>query len=153
MWPTTTTDPNSISTTDMTNTVTNITVAAAQTETTHYPEYQSPYWTTWYGYYKFVPDLKAIIDAKANWIMGKGYRLDYVPSAIWKHKWPEAPAEVEQPVKVFFDTVDDDADVIQERVLNLPELSIGEQAFAVDAVDFGTNRPGKGDYFNWHVSP
>ena len=80
-----TTKPNSISTTDMTNTVTNTTIAAAQTETTHYPEWQSPFWSTWYGYYKFVPDLKAIIDAKANWIMGKGYTAsDEVKNVLTK---------------------------------------------------------------------
>lgn len=80
-----TTDPNSISTTDMTNNVTTRTISSADNETTHHPEWQSPFWSTWYGYYKFVPDLKAIIDAKANWIMGKGYTAtDEVKNVLTK---------------------------------------------------------------------
>ncbi len=27
-------------------------------------------------------------------MMKKGYKLEYVPTAIWKHKWPEKPIEV-----------------------------------------------------------
>lgn len=67
---------DSAETTDMTNTVSNITVDVATSETQKYPEWQSPHYRTWLGYYKFVPDLKAIIDAKANWTIGKGYKAD-----------------------------------------------------------------------------
>jgi len=68
-----TTKIDSAANTDMTNNVTSVTVAAAQTETTNYPEWNNPKWATWYGYYNKVPDLKAIINAKATWTVGKGY--------------------------------------------------------------------------------
>lgn len=77
-----TTKIDSADTTNMTDNVTSVTVAAATTETTNYPEWSSPHWSTWYGYYKKVPDLKSIIDAKATWTVGKGYEADEATKAI-----------------------------------------------------------------------
>jgi len=70
--------------TDMTNTVSNITIDVATSEAQKYPEWQSPYYRTWLGYYNAVPDLKAIIDAKANWTIGKGYKTDTATKEILK---------------------------------------------------------------------
>jgi len=36
-------------------------------------EYLNPKFTEWFGYYKTIPELKAAIDAKATWTVGKGY--------------------------------------------------------------------------------
>ena len=73
---------DSAETTDMTNAVSNVTVDVAPSEVQKYPVWQSPYWRTWLGYYKFVPDLKAIVDAKATWTMGKGHKTDTTTKGI-----------------------------------------------------------------------
>ena len=67
-------DPSEI--TDMTNAVSNVSVAAAATGQTVYPEWSNPKWAIWYGYYKGVPELKAVIDNKAAWTVGKGYKSE-----------------------------------------------------------------------------
>jgi len=43
-----------------------------QKETT----YQNTTWTTNYGYYKKIPELKIAVDTKANWVIGNGYSAD-----------------------------------------------------------------------------
>lgn len=45
---------------------------SAQGET----RWQNPHWTKWFGYYKSIPELKAVIDAKATWTVGKGFEAD-----------------------------------------------------------------------------
>lgn len=35
-------------------------------------------WTEWFGYYKKIPELRAVIDAKATWTVGKGFKADEV---------------------------------------------------------------------------
>ena len=35
--------------------------------------YQNTKWTQQYGYFKKIPEVKSVIDAKAKWIMGKGF--------------------------------------------------------------------------------
>ncbi len=39
-------------------------------------EWTNSEWTQQLGYYKKVPELKAAIDAKATWTVGKGYQAD-----------------------------------------------------------------------------
>ena len=39
-------------------------------------EFMNPLWSVYYGYYKTIPELKAAIDAKATWTVGKGYEAD-----------------------------------------------------------------------------
>lgn len=36
----------------------------------------TPNWSKWFGYYKTVPELQAVIDKKAIWTVGKGYKAD-----------------------------------------------------------------------------
>lgn len=43
--------------------------ASGQKET----RYNNPNWTQWLGYYKQIPELKAAIDGKAKWTVGKGF--------------------------------------------------------------------------------
>jgi len=33
-------------------------------------------WEKWYGYYKNVPELRVVIDAKSTWTIGKGFKSD-----------------------------------------------------------------------------
>ena len=46
--------------------------ATGQKET----EYQNAHAAQWLGYYKTIPELKAAIDAKATWTVGKGFEAD-----------------------------------------------------------------------------
>jgi len=57
--------------TNMTNVVT--AYSANQDTTTTEEQFQSE-WERWYGVYKDVPILAALIDAKAMWTVGKGFR-------------------------------------------------------------------------------
>ena len=39
-------------------------------------------WTQWFAYYKKIPELKAVIDAKATWTVGKGFTSDSETTTI-----------------------------------------------------------------------
>ncbi|MHA1353754.1 MAG: phage portal protein [Candidatus Heimdallarchaeota archaeon] len=45
---------------------------AEQDETT----WENTNWTKYLGYYRTIPELKAVIDAKATWTVGKGFKAD-----------------------------------------------------------------------------
>jgi len=45
--------------------------ASGQTDYT----WQNNDWTKWHGYYRKIPELAAIIDKKAQWVVGKGFKL------------------------------------------------------------------------------
>lgn len=64
--------PDEITNTDMTNTVTNY---ASTNVDTSFERYMMP-WPKWYGKYKEDEDLQAIIDKKAMWTVGKGWKAD-----------------------------------------------------------------------------
>ena len=71
--------------TNMSNVVEDYEVPAAQTEGVSDQKettYISTKWTQWYGYYKKIPELKAAIDAKATWTVGKGYKAQNFIKAI-----------------------------------------------------------------------
>jgi len=64
---------------NLTTAITDITVntistdgALEQKETT----YTNENWTQQLGYYKKIPELRAVIDAKATWTVGKGFKAD-----------------------------------------------------------------------------
>ena len=76
------TKPDSATTTDMANAVSNVTVAHVSGEAQKYPEWMNPHWAKWYGYYRNVPDLKSAIDAKATWTIGKGFKAKPDVTAI-----------------------------------------------------------------------
>lgn len=70
-------DISSVAQSDLTNTVTDYSVADAMTDgATGDKEtfYINQKWSKQLGYYKSVPDLKATIDAKARWVIGKGLK-------------------------------------------------------------------------------
>ncbi|MAG40038.1 hypothetical protein CMI41_03660 [Candidatus Pacearchaeota archaeon] len=63
----------------MTNTVTDFSVAPVETEAANdqpETEYMNTLWSQQYGYYKTIPELRAVIDAKARWTIGKGFETD-----------------------------------------------------------------------------
>lgn len=71
---------------DMTNQVTNYSVSPLDTtspanfgETTYIVD-----WTKWHGYYRQIPELQSIIDKKALWTIGKGFKADEKVSAVLK---------------------------------------------------------------------
>ena len=70
---------SNLDTTDMTNAVQDYSV---DSETTDGPsesketEYTNADWTQQLGYYKNIPEIQAVIDAKATWTVGKGYNAD-----------------------------------------------------------------------------
>lgn len=53
------------------------------TETQDYPGTRFyPDWKKWFGYYKNIPEVQAVINKKAIWILGKGYETDEKTKAI-----------------------------------------------------------------------
>ena len=51
------------------------TVDASEQDTPGY-SYSNSKYSTWYGYYKSVPELQAVVHRKAIWTLGKGYEAD-----------------------------------------------------------------------------
>jgi len=45
-------------------------------------EYNNDKWTTQFGYYKKIPELKSAIDAKARWTVGKGYATNPITEIV-----------------------------------------------------------------------
>ena len=39
-------------------------------------------WTQYFGYYRTIPELKAVIDAKATWTVGKGFIADEITTML-----------------------------------------------------------------------
>ena len=39
-------------------------------------------WTQYFGYYKEIPELAAVIDAKATWTVGKGFKADEITTML-----------------------------------------------------------------------
>ena len=48
-------------------------------------EYLNPNFTQYFGYYKTIPELKAAVDAKSTWVIGKGYTADSHAQVILEH--------------------------------------------------------------------
>lgn len=70
---------------DLTNQVTAYAVDAMSTDAAQdqkETEWNNSLWTTYFGYYKQIPELKAAIDAKATWTVGKGFTADPTTTMI-----------------------------------------------------------------------
>ncbi len=52
--------------------------AADQKET----RWMNEKWTQWHGYYKSIPEIGTVIDAKATWTVGKGFKADEVTTML-----------------------------------------------------------------------
>jgi hypothetical protein len=51
---------------------------SVDTKETDINEYNNTEWTQQLGYYKSIPELRAVIDAKATWTVGKGFKTDNI---------------------------------------------------------------------------
>jgi len=75
----------SVSSTDMENNVDNYSVDTATTDgatSQKKNEWMNTNWTQDLGYYKTLPEVSVVIDAKANWTMGKGFKADEIVTMI-----------------------------------------------------------------------
>ncbi len=52
--------------------------ATGQDET----EFMNDKWSLWFGYYKTIPELTSVIDAKATWTVGKGFQADEITTML-----------------------------------------------------------------------
>ena len=64
--------PNAAVNTDMTNQVSEFSSTPANTSITSY----IASWSTWYGYYKETSAYSSLVDKKALWVVGKGFKAD-----------------------------------------------------------------------------
>jgi hypothetical protein len=79
------TNISSTTTSDMTNTLTDITVNSQQTDGATGSEettYQNTDFGKWLGFYKEIPEVKTAIDMRAIWTLGKGFKADPQTTAI-----------------------------------------------------------------------
>ena len=70
---------------DLTGAMTDYSVDTATTEgATDQKEttWMNTHWTQWFGYYKSIPELAAVIDAKATWTVGKGFKADEITTML-----------------------------------------------------------------------
>lgn len=67
---------SNVITTDMTNTVSDYSVIDVDTSINEYV----PSWSKYYGYYNAINPLSAMIDRKALWTVGRGYKCDTATS-------------------------------------------------------------------------
>ncbi len=76
---------DSASASDLTNTQEDFSVATQETDGANDQqerEWTNDKWTQYLGYYKSIPELRAVIDAKATWTIGKGFETDIGTQAI-----------------------------------------------------------------------
>lgn len=126
------------STTDMTNNVSNYEVYSEDTYSTFY----ICDWSKWNGYYQAVPELKAVIDKKAVWTVGKGYICDDKTEKIlskWNGNGKDTANDIfENAVKVYSIGGDFFAEIIKNKrgeIKNLKPLNPGTIKIVAD--DFG----------------
>ena len=123
---------------DIENTITDYSVDAQSTDgPAEQPEttWTNELWAQYLGYYKTIPELRAVIDAKATWTIGKGIKANTQDTAILKH--------VQGMGKDTFNTIlenmirtmliggdayaeiilDDDGDILNLKVLD-PEVMV-----------------------------
>ena len=70
---------------DLTNAMTDYSVDTATTEgptDQKETEYMNNNWTQYFGYYKTIPELSSVIDAKATWTVGKGFKADEITTML-----------------------------------------------------------------------
>ena len=70
---------NSAEASDLSNAMTNYSVDPQHTEGAtdqKETEWMNTNWADWLGYYKTIPELASVIDAKATWTIGKGFTAD-----------------------------------------------------------------------------
>jgi len=70
---------------DLTNAISDYVVTNKSTDgATGQKEYEwiNTNWSKWLGYYKTIPELRAVIDAKATWTIGKGFKTQDAKTKI-----------------------------------------------------------------------
>ena len=76
---------NSAEASDLTNAMTDYSVDTKETDgANEYGEtrWEIENWSKYFGYYKTIPELRAVIDAKATWTIGKGFESDEITEMI-----------------------------------------------------------------------
>jgi len=126
---------------DMTNTVTDFSVSSLDTDgATGYGEVTYiPSWTKWNGYYKTIPELQAVIDAKARWTVGKGYKADEKTTATLKKikgfGKDSFNTIMSNAVRTFTICGDFFAEIVKDkagRLINLKPLNPGSIQIVID---------------------
>ena len=76
---------DSTTTSNLTNTMTNYSVDAQSTDAASdqkETEWMNTKFTQYFGYYKTIPELSSVIDAKATWTVGKGFVADEITTML-----------------------------------------------------------------------
>ena len=127
--------PDEITTTDMTNSVTPWSVTPEDTDTN---DYTVP-WSTWNGYYQGVAELKAVIDKKAVWTVGKGFKADDKTTSLmakWRGMGKDTANDIyENLVKTYTIGGDAFAEIIKNKrgvITNLKPLNPGNIKIVAD---------------------
>ena len=103
-------------------------------------EWMNSLWTTWFGYYKTIPELNAAIDAKATWTVGKGFIADEVTTLLLDTitGWGKDTFNtiIENMIRTYHIGGDAFAEIIRDDdkvLINLKPLDPGSIAIIVDS--------------------
>ena len=70
---------------DLTNAVEDYSVSPSQTDGASEQKktrWINSNWAQWLGYYKKIPELSSVVDAKATWTVGKGFKADEITTML-----------------------------------------------------------------------
>jgi|19_taG_2_1085344.scaffolds.fasta_scaffold00750_1 hypothetical protein len=70
---------------DLTGTMDDITVPSKDTDAATGKEttWQNTKWSEYFGYYKSIPELKAALDARSVWTVGRGFKTDDITTEVY----------------------------------------------------------------------
>jgi len=127
---------------DLTNAMTNYSVDSMTTEgAAEQPEtyWDNTHWTQYFGYYKQIPELRAVIDAKATWTVGKGFKADEITTMILDtiKGWGKDTFNtiIENMIRTYNIGGDSFCEIIrdeEENLINLKPLDPGTMRIIVD---------------------
>ncbi len=101
--------------------------------------WEDPNWTLYFGYYKTIPELKAVIDAKATWTVGKGFISDEITEMILDtiDGWGKDTFNtiIENAIRTYHIGGDSYAEIIRDdegNLINLKPLDPGSMIIVVN---------------------
>jgi len=128
-------DIDKVKNTDMTNDVDNFAITPVDTDTNDY----TVQWSIWNGYYQDVSELKAVIDKKAVWTIGKGFIVNTKTEKLlskWRGMGKDTASDIfENLIKTYTIGGDSFAEIIKNKrgvITNLKPLNPGNIKIVAD---------------------
>ena len=137
------TDIGSTSASDLTNAMTDFSVATMNTDgisDSRETRWQQSKWSKYYGYYIKIPELNSTIDARATWTVGKGYLADedtvFLLDKIKGYGRDTFNTILENMIRTMFIGGDSYAEIVRDEnleLINLKPLDTGVMTIVLDS--------------------